>query len=99
MNGLEVCEHPTEPAVIHVGHAHTSGLVSNCLLGLLLSADEHDASAMGHGLLDILVSVVNVGQRLLQIDDVDAIALGEDETLHLGVPASGLVPEVNATVK
>ena len=34
-------------------------------------------------------------QRLLEIDDVDAVALTEDEPLHLRVPAPGLVPEVD----
>ena len=34
--------------------------------------------------------------RLLQVDDVDAAALAEDERLHLGVPAPGLVAEVDA---
>src|SRR5690606_2684557 len=39
------------------------------------------------------------GERLLQVDDVDAASLGEDEALHLGVPAAGLVPEVDAPVE
>ena len=34
--------------------------------------------------------------RLLQVDDVDAVALAEDVVLHLRVPALGLVPEVDA---
>src|SRR4029079_15376412 len=33
--------------------------------------------------------------RLLQVDDVDAAALVEDEALHLRVPAARLVAEVN----
>ena len=33
---------------------------------------------------------------LLQVDDVDAAALPEDEAAHLGVPAARLVAEVNA---
>src|SRR5262249_33986967 len=37
--------------------------------------------------------------RLLQVDDVDPVAVGEDEPLHLGVPAPGLVPEVSAAVE
>ena len=53
---------------------------------------------MGDGLLDEVVGVVDVRQRLLQVDDVDAIALGHDEALHLGVPATGLVPEVDAAL-
>ena len=35
----------------------------------------------------------------MQVDDVDAVALGEDETLHLRVPATGLVSEVNAALE
>ena len=36
-------------------------------------------------------------QRLLQVDDVNAVALAEDVFLHLGIPALGLMPEVNAS--
>ncbi len=36
------------------------------------------------------------GDRLLQVDDVDGVALAEDVGLHLRVPAPGLVPEVDA---
>ena len=46
-----------------------------------------------------LVGAVDVGQRLLQVDDVDAVALGEDVALHLRVPAAGLVPEVHAGIQ
>jgi hypothetical protein len=35
-------------------------------------------------------------QSLLKIDDVNSVALGEDETTHLRVPATGLVAEVNS---
>ena len=34
-------------------------------------------------------------ERLLQVDDVDAVALHEDELLHLRVPAPRLMPEVD----
>ena len=33
---------------------------------------------------------------LVEIDDVDAVALGKDVGLHLRIPAFGLVTEVNA---
>ena len=36
---------------------------------------------------------------LLEVDDVDAVALGEDEALHLGVPTTGLVTKVNPSLK
>jgi hypothetical protein len=36
---------------------------------------------------------------LLQINNVNAVALGENETLHFGIPTTGLVPEVNAAIE
>ena len=57
------------------------------------------AAAVGDSFFDELVRLVDVGQRLLQIDDVDAVAVGEDEPLHLGIPATGLMPEVGAAVQ
>ena len=35
-------------------------------------------------------------QRLLEIDDVDLVALAEDEGRHLRVPEPGLVSEMHA---
>jgi hypothetical protein len=54
---------------------------------------------VGNSLLDVVVGRIDVLERLLQVDDVAARALGEDEALHLRVPTAGLVPEVNAAVE
>ncbi|MNR57367.1 hypothetical protein D3C85_1781320 [compost metagenome] len=54
---------------------------------------------MCNGGLDELVGAVDVGQRLLEVNDVDAIAFREDESLHLRVPTAGLVSKVDAAVK
>ena len=43
-----------------------------------------------------LVGLLEQALRLLQIDDVDAAALREDEAAHLRVPAARLVAEVDA---
>ena len=99
VHGLEVGEHAAQPALVDVGHAHAGRLLGDRLLGLLLGADEEDRAAVGDGLLDEVVRAVDERQRLLQVDDVDAVALGEDEALHLGVPAPGLVPEVDAALE
>src|SRR5699024_2568258 len=98
--GLEVGEHATEPAVVDVRHANALSLVGNCLRSLLLCADPTDVPAAGgDGLLDELVGLVDVGQGLLQVDDVDAVAVGEDETTHLRVPTAGLVTKVDACIQ
>ena len=96
MHGLEVGEHPAEPTLVDERHVDPARLVGDGLLRLLLGADEHDRAAVRDGLAHELVGAVDVGQRLLQVDDVDAVALGEDVALHLRVPAAGLVPEVHA---
>ena len=99
VDGLEVGEHAAEPALVHVRHADALRLLSDGFLCLLLRADEQDAAAVGDGLLDELVGVVQVTESLVQIDDVDAVAVGEDEPLHLRVPPAGLVSEVDARLQ
>ena len=99
MNSAEVGQHSTQPAVIYIRHSHAGSLLSNCFLRLLLRPDKHDAATMGHGLLNIFVCTINISKRLLQINDVNAIALGENEALHLGIPTTGLMPEVNAAIE
>src|SRR6476646_10544732 len=85
----------TQPALVDVGHADAGGLLGDRTLRLLLRADEEHRAAVGDRLLDELEGAVDVGQRLVQVDDVETVALGEDESLHLRVPAAGLVPEVH----
>src|SRR5262249_51835036 len=51
------------------------------------------------GLLDELVGAIDEIQGLLEVDDVDAVALGEDEPLHLRVPAPGLMTEMHAALE
>ena len=98
-DGLEVGEHAAQPTVVDEGHADALGLGGHSFLGLLLRADEEDGAAVGDGLLDELVGLIDVGQRLLQIDDVDAVTVGENEALHFRVPTAGLVSEVDTGVE
>src|SRR5882757_11232571 len=58
VDGLEVGEHAAQPALVHVGHADTGGLLGDRLLRLLLGTDEHDGAAVRDGLLDELVRLV-----------------------------------------
>ncbi len=99
VDGREVGEHAAQPALVDEGHADAGGLLGDGLLRLLLRADEHDRAAVGDGLLDELEGAVDVRQRLEQVDDVDAVALREDEALHLRVPTTGLVTEVDAALQ
>ena len=95
-DGAEVGEHAAQPTVVHIEHAAALGLGLDGLLGLLLGADEQDALALHGDVAHEVVGFVDLADGLLQVDDVDAVALGEDVLSHLGVPAAGLVAEVNA---
>ena len=90
-----VRQQAAEPAVGHVRHADPTGLLRDRVLRLLLRADEEDrAAALGEVAREVVRLLQQLG-GLGQVDDVDAAALGEDEALHLRVPAAGLVAEVN----
>ena len=95
LDGHEVGEHAAEPALVDVGLVGAGRLLGDRLLGLLLGADEQDLVAPGDGLADEFEGDVETLDGLGQVDDVDPVALGEDEGLHLRVPAAGLVAEVD----
>ncbi len=82
--------------MVHVRHADALRLLGDRVLGLLLRADEEDgASALGD-VAHERVRLLDQVERLLQVDDVDAAALGEDVAAHLGVPAPCLVAEMHS---
>ena len=82
--------------MVHIGHANALCLLGDSFLCLLLGANEEDGSAVCNGFLDEVEGDIDIGNGLLEVDDVDAVTFGEDETLHLRVPTTGLVPEVHA---
>src|SRR3989338_2117891 len=64
------------------------------LLGLLLGADEQDG-AVGREPFDELIGLFDQRDRLVQVDDMDAVAGGINVALHLGIPALALVAEMD----
>ncbi|CFN70592.1 Uncharacterised protein [Bordetella pertussis] len=62
-----------------------------------LGADEQDVAATGDQLLDELRGFLVLGDRLLEVDDVNLVTVTEDVRGHLGVPVTGLVAEVDAS--
>ena len=81
--------------MVDVVHPATLGFFGDGLLRLALGAHEEDrlpeAGLFGNELQRFLEEL----ERLLQVDDVNAVALAEDVFLHLRIPVLGLVPEVN----
>ncbi|HLA64763.1 MAG TPA: hypothetical protein VK610_10075 [Rhodothermales bacterium] len=93
---LEVGEHAAEPAVGHVGHPGALGLRLHDLLRLLLRPDEEDLPAAAGEAPGGVGGVLEELLALLEVEDVDAVALHEDVRGHLRVPPARQVPEVGA---
>ena len=66
------------------------------LARLPLGADEQDRAAVRGQLADVLHRIVVLLERALEVDDVDLVALAEDELGHLRVPVPRLVAEMDA---
>jgi hypothetical protein len=98
-DGVEVGEQATEPTLVDVGLTNASCLLSDSFLSLLLGSYEEDGSTVSDGLFDEVVRIVDVNQRLLQVDDVNARTLGKHKTLDFRVPTASLVSEVNTAVE
>ena len=91
----EVGERAAQPAGGDERHAAAFRFAADGFLRLLLGADEEDQPALAHGVADDLVGVVDLPHGLLEVDDVDAVALREDERAHLGMPTAGPVAEMD----
>src|SRR6267143_5540293 len=95
----EVGQHPAHPAAVDEVHAAARGLGLDRLLGLLLGANEEHRPATCGDVAREVPRVVKEPDGLLQVDDVDAVARGEDVGLHLRVPAAGLMPEMDTCLQ
>src|SRR5690606_29508072 len=92
----EVRQHPAEPALRHIERVRPLGLALDDWTKLALRADEqHAVSARDH-VPHQRLRQLDLTRSLLEIDDVDAVALREDELPHLRVPTARLVAEVYA---
>ena len=95
LDGGPVGQCAAQPAVVDVEHPAALGLFLNRFLRLAFGADEQDVLALGGLRSHKLRRLFEFLDRLLQVDDVDAVALPENILLHLRVPAPGLMPEVD----
>src|SRR5205823_3893602 len=95
----EVRQEPAEPALVDVVHVRALRLFGDGLLRLLLRADEEDLAAVGGEVTDERVRLLDPVERLLEIDDVDPVALHEDELLHLRVPPASLMSEMDTRLQ
>ena len=95
-HGGEVGQHASQPTLVDVRHAAGLGVVGHRALGLLLRPHEEDGPAVGHQVAHEAVRGLDAAERLAQVDEIDPVALTQDEALHLRVPSSRLVAEVDS---
>ena len=95
----KVGQRAAQPALVYEERPGALGLVAHDVLRLLLGADEeHDVSLAGQ-LFDDFVGLAQLLHGEREVDDVNAVALLEDERLHLWIPPAGLMAEVDARFK
>ena len=95
LDRLEVGHHAAQPTRVDVGHAGALSFQGNHFTRLTLGADHQNRAALGRQLTHELHRLLELGQRLFEVDDVNLVAMAVDEGGHLGVPEAGLVTEVD----
>ena len=65
VDGVEVCQQTSQPALVDVGLADAHCLLDDYLLGLLLGANKHDRTTVGNQVTDVVVCLIDVLNRLL----------------------------------
>ena len=99
LDGGEVGQRTTEPAVHGEGHAGRLSGLAHDFLRLRLGGDEEHFLALGGGVLDEGGGGGEARVRLLKVDDRNTVAVIEDERTAAGIPATGLVSEVDAGIE
>lgn len=95
-NGLEIGQHAAQPALIDVELVGPLGFFFQNFGRLALRADEQDGVTGCHGVASEGIGLLHALDRLLKVDNVDAVAFPEQEPLHFGIPTVGLVSEMDA---
>jgi small subunit ribosomal protein S2 len=95
-DGLPVGQHAAEPAMVDIVLAAAGCGIGDLFLRLTLGPDEQDAATARHHVANRGHRAVQHGDALLEVDDVNAVAHAENIRLHLRIPTTGVVTEVNA---
>src|ERR1700730_16425413 len=91
-----VRQRATQPAVVHEKCAAALRLFGDRFLGLALSAHKKNVPSLRGKFTNEATGFAEHFQRLLKIDNVNAVAFPENILLHFRIPASCLVTEVNS---
>ena len=95
-DGLEIGEGAAEPSLVDIEHIAAFGFLLDCVLSLLLGADEQNGLPFRGNFLHEFVSLFDEVDGNLKVDDVNVVTGCVDVLRHLGVPAFALMTEVHA---
>jgi len=79
LDGFEIGQHATKPALIDIGHAGTLGLLGHGVARLALGAHHQNGATVGGQLAHELGCLLKQGQCFFQVDDVNFVAMTKDE--------------------
>jgi len=96
-DGLKVGQHATEPAMIDKVHAATLGFFLNNSLSLTLGADKKDRTTVGNDVSKCCISLAKQFHGDIKVYNVNPISWPVDIGFHFGIPAAGLVTEVQTS--
>jgi hypothetical protein len=82
--------------MVHVELAAVFGGFLHGVLRLAFATDEKDLFLLAGEVAEENGGFVNLLEGFLKVDDMDAVAGFENEPLHTGVPAAGLVTEMSS---
>src|SRR6185295_5762450 len=88
LHGLEVREQSAEPPLDDVHAAAPLRLALDDGAELPFGADEEDVLTAKYDFAHELLRQLELTERLLKVDDVDPVPLGENEPAHLGIPTA-----------
>ena len=96
---LEIGQKAAQPSLVHIGHSHSLGVALHAVLGLLFGSHKQHLAAICHQIAHICVGRLDMGKSQGQVNDVDAVALPENEPLHFRIPTASLVSEMDSSIK
>ena len=95
---LVIREHAAQPAIAHKWHIRTCRVSSDRIPGRTFGSHEQHLATIGNSRLDERACFAGQRQAHLEIDNMDFIALAEDEGSHLRIPVAGLVTKMHASL-
>src|SRR5205823_73380 len=95
----EIREQSTQPPLVHEKHVAAHSLFGDRILRLTFRSDEKNCFSLGCQFCHELCCFFEQAECLLEIDDVDAVALAENVLFHFRIPTLGLMSKVDTSLQ